>query len=226
MVKACKKCKIEKPLNEFPKRKLSKDGYRNECKCCQKKYFNKYYENNVEIIKERSRKYAQDNIKYVAEYQKQYRESNKEYIKEQKKKYAEDNRKDIKEYQKQYREANRENRREYERKRKQTDPLFKMKHNLRSRTYYAFKNKGYSKKTKTKEMLGVEWEVAKEHIENQFSDGMNWNNQGEWHIDHCIPLASAKTEKELKNLCHYTNLQPMWAEENIRKGAKLNWLKQ
>ena len=49
---------------------------------------------------------------------------------------------------------------------------------------------------------------------------MSWENHGEWHIDHKKPLASAKTEEELKKLCHYTNLQPLWALDNIRKGAK------
>jgi hypothetical protein len=97
-----------------------------------------------------------------------------------------------------------------------------MKNNLRSRTWIAFKNKGYSKTSKTQEMLGVDWEVCKAHIERQFTKGMNWDNQGEWHIDHKIPLASANTEKELKKLCHYSNLQPLWAEDNISKSDKIN----
>ena len=50
---------------------------------------------------------------------------------------------------------------------------------------------------------------------------MSWENQGEWHIDHKIPLSSAKTEEELYKLCHFTNLQPMWAIENIKKGSKI-----
>ena len=92
---------------------------------------------------------------------------------------------------------------------------------LRNRTYIAFKNKGYRKTSKTQEMLGVDWEVAKQHIERQFTKGMNWNNQGEWHIDHIIPLASASTLERLKELCHYTNLQPMWAEDNLIKSDKI-----
>ncbi len=52
---------------------------------------------------------------------------------------------------------------------------------------------------------------------------MSWDNHTKygWHIDHIIPLASAKTEEELKSLCHYTNLQPLWAKENLSKGAKI-----
>ena len=96
-----------------------------------------------------------------------------------------------------------------------------MKCNLRRRTHHAFKNKGYSKNTKTQKMLGIDWEVAKQHIERQFTKGMNWNNQGEWHIDHIMPLASASTPERLKELCHYTNLQPLWAEDNLNKSDKI-----
>ena len=50
---------------------------------------------------------------------------------------------------------------------------------------------------------------------------MSWENQGKWHIDHIIPLSSAANEEELYKLCHFTNLQPMWATDNIRKGSKI-----
>jgi hypothetical protein len=50
---------------------------------------------------------------------------------------------------------------------------------------------------------------------------MSWDNHGEWHIDHIIPLSSAKNENDVYTLCHYTNLQPLWAEENLRKSNKI-----
>jgi hypothetical protein len=61
------------------------------------------------------------------------------------------------------------------------------------------------------------------HIEGKFKDGMNWDNHTRdgWHIDHIIPLSSAKSVEELESLCHYTNLQPLWAKENIIKSNKL-----
>jgi hypothetical protein len=70
-------------------------------------------------------------------------------------------------------------------------------------------------------MLGAPYEVAKSHIERQFTKGMTWANHGEWHIDHVIPLASADNEAELINLCHYTNLQPLWAKDNLVKHATI-----
>jgi len=102
------------------------------------------------------------------------------------------------------------------------NPYLKMKKIIRDRTNKAFKRKGYSKNTKTQEILGIEWEVAKQHIERQFTKGMNWDNQGKWHIDHIIPLASANTEEELIKLCHYTNIQPLWAEDNLTKSDKID----
>ena len=152
---------------------------------------------------------------------KEYYQANKEYFKELNKEHYQAN----KEYKKEYRQTNKErikeNKKEYQRNRRKTDPLYKMCGNLRSRTSTAFKNKGYSKNTKTQKMLGVEWEIAKQHIERQFTKGMNWDNQGQWHIDHKIPLASANNEEELIKLCHYTNLQPLWAKDNLSKKDKI-----
>ena len=184
-----------------------------------------------------------------AEYKKAYNEANREKVnakskayyhanKEKRKAYSGDNKKDIAEYQKKYREANKEKIKAYhevhkEKKqayhkvyaklRRDIDPLYKMQANLRSRTYKAFKRGGYKKNTKTAETLGASYQEVFDHIENLFTEGMEWSNQGEWHIDHIVPLASAKTKEELISLCHYTNLQPLWAEDNLVKGAKLDW---
>lgn len=206
MVKTCCKCKVEKPYSEFHKMKSSKDGYKNQCKYCAKAYDKAYYEANKNKI----------NAQYKA-----YREANKDKINAQYKVWYEANKDKKKAQAKAYYEANKDKKMAYQKHRRKTDPLFKMKCNLRTRTHQAFRNKGYSKNTKTQEMLGVDWEVAKKHIERQFKKGMNWDNYGEWHIDHIIPLSSAKTEERLKRLCHYTNLQPLWAEHNISKGNRI-----
>ena len=59
------------------------------------------------------------------------------------------------------------------------------------------------------------------HLGLQFKDGMTWENRSEWHIDHIIPLSSAKTEQEIYELCKYTNLQPLWAQDNLKKSNKI-----
>lgn len=115
----------------------------------------------------------------------------------------------------------REKRRVYKTYKKSTDNLYKLTLDLRKRTAKAFKVSRWDKNSKTKTILGCEFKKAFNHIESQFVEGMSWNNRHEWHIDHIIPLASAKTEEELIKLCHYTNLQPLWAEDNLKKGCKI-----
>jgi hypothetical protein len=76
------------------------------------------------------------------------------------------------------------------------------------------------KNNKTFEILGCTPEFLKYHIEKQFHNGMSWDNRTEWHIYHKTPLSSAKTEEEIFKLCHYTNLQPLWRYDNLKKGNK------
>ena len=99
------------------------------------------------------------------------------------------------------------------------DPLYILAKRIRDRVRDSFK-RGKFRKTSTLEILGCDWETAKAHLESQFKEGMSWLNIGEWHIDHIKPLALAANEEELKSLCHYSNLQPLWAEDNMRKGKK------
>ena len=72
-------------------------------------------------------------------------------------------------------------------------------------------------------MIGCSPQFLKEHLEKQFKDGMNWENYGlyGWHIDHIIPLSSAQNEDDIYKLCHYTNLQPLWAKDNLSKGNRI-----
>ncbi len=82
----------------------------------------------------------------------------------------------------------------------------------------------YIKKTsKTFEVLGCTPQFLKQYLEQKFLDGMSWNNYGYygWHIDHIIPISHAKNEDEIYKLCHYTNLQPLWAKDNLTKNNKL-----
>tara|TARA_R110001632_G_scaffold208036_1_gene332369 strand:- start:3 stop:635 length:633 start_codon:yes stop_codon:yes gene_type:complete len=202
-MKKCITCKIEKDLSKFGKNKRAKDVLNYTCKSCRNEKLKKWREANTGHEKQ----YYQNNKERINERRKVYRKANKELIKERNKKYN---------------QANKDKRNEYRRQRRQSDPMYKLKCNLRQRAYSAFKNKGYSKDSKTQEMLGVDWEVCKAHIERQFTKGMSWDNQGDWHIDHIIPLISANTEEELKKLCHYSNLQPLWAVDNVIKSAKIN----
>jgi hypothetical protein len=107
--------------------------------------------------------------------------------------------------------------------RKKSDPLFRLSCNMRSRLRIFLLRKTKIKKTdKTFNYIGCSPTYLKEYIEKQFNNGMSWDNYGiyGWHIDHIIPLSTAKTEEELYKLCHYTNLQPLWAKDNLSKGNR------
>lgn len=101
------------------------------------------------------------------------------------------------------------------------NPVFKLKFNIRNLIRNSIKKQGYSKKSKTFEILGCSFEEFKEYLEKQFTEGMTWNNAGEWHLDHIYPISLAKDEQEVIRLNHYTNFQPLWAIDNIKKGNKI-----
>jgi hypothetical protein len=97
-----------------------------------------------------------------------------------------------------------------------------MKVRVRNLVRNTFRRTGHTKpKKKTEMILGCDYDTLKLHLESQFVDGMSWDNRGEWHIDHRIPLSSAKTVDDLIKLSHYTNLQPLWMEDNLKKGNKV-----
>ena len=106
-------------------------------------------------------------------------------------------------------------------KKRHNDPVFAMKKRVGCRIRRSLKSQGYAKQSTTQEILGIDYIGFKEHIERQFVDGMSWENRNRWHIDHIIPLAVAKSEDDIIRLNHYTNMQPLWAEDNISKGAKI-----
>ena len=172
-----------------------------------------WYEANKERIKERDKEYYEVNKERIKEKKREYYEVNKEYYKEY-----------HKEYYKEYREANKEIIKEknnaYKKARRKTDPLYKVRGNISNNIRNALKRQGYSKKSKTHEILGCSHEEFRNHIESQFGEGMTWDNMGEWHLDHKIPVSYGLTEEELRALNHYSNFQPLWGDDNIKKGNR------
>ncbi len=119
------------------------------------------------------------------------------------------------------RERNRPKRIENRKRKERENPFIKSKNNIKKRVREAFKSKKWKIGGSSEQLLGVSFIVAKAHIERQFIKGMSWNNYGLWHIDHILPISLAKNEEELIALCHYTNLQPLWAKDNIAKSNKI-----
>ncbi len=169
-----------------------------------------YYENNKEKMCKKSQLYYKKNKSQKAEYDKIYAEKNKVRIAELSKIYRKNNKKDLN-----------IKRRLYEKNRTLNEPLYKLTNNIRTRISISITRQNYTKRSKTYQILGCSFEEFKQHLERQFTEGMNWENQGEWHLDHIYPVSLAKDEEELIRLNHYTNFQPLWAIDNLKKGNKI-----
>lgn len=100
-----------------------------------------------------------------------------------------------------------------------TDFTYKMKNIIRNRLRIALKKN--TKKCKTLDLVGCTLPELKQYLESKFQPGMTWNNWSinGWHIDHVIPLDNfdLTNEEQLAQACHYSNMQPMWADENRKK---------
>lgn len=209
----CCSCKEEKPKTQFNKNKNTVTGLTYECKICQSNRSNNYYlENKEEQLSKQKERYLSVRDEKLL-YQKEYQKNNKEKIK----KY-------LTEYNLKNKDRKNERSRVYNAKRKSEDPVYKFKINVRSMVYCSFKrftNRKYIKSKKTEEILGCDMDFFVKHISNLFTEGMTIGNHGEWHLDHITPLASANTEEEIIKLNHYTNIQPLWAADNMSKGKKI-----
>lgn len=191
--KVCAKCGEEKELGEFYKTKTV-------CKTCIKKHQKDYYSNPENNLKKK-------------EYNKKYHAN--EEVKVKRQKYR-------KEYSKQYYTdpKKREERKIKYQKRLKEDLNFQLGKYLRNRLYSAIKGK--IKIGSAVKDLGCTVEELKTHLESLFQPRMSWDNYGAWHIDHIKPLASFNLEdpEQVKVACHYSNLQPLWAEDNLKKGDR------
>ena len=223
-IKKCSKCGIIKDVSFFSKNNKTKDKLHCSCKACDKEKYHKNREYNIL----RMREYKKNNPEKLKDYFLRNKDSYKEYRdskKEETKSYMKDYYKNNLEKRKKYLEKNKEilslKRNNSEKKRRDSDSLYKLKIYMRNRIGFYLKKTDIRKKNTTFEVVGCSPQQLKIFLEQKFIDGMSWDNQGKWHIDHIIPLSSAKTEEELYKLCHFTNLQPMWASDNIKKGAKI-----
>ena len=214
MEKICNKCKIKKDVSEFYKRKDRGDGlagYLCKCKDCQRTHNYNYKSNNSEKYKEYMKEYREKNKEKLKDYINNWRVENVDKFKSGRKNYYKRNKEDIvkKNYQ-------------YCKQKTSTDPLYKLTRGIRALILVSFRNQFTTKSKKTIEILGCSFEEFKIHLESQFDDKMNWENQSTyWHMDHIIPIASAQTEEDVYRLNHYTNFQPLYWLDNLKKSNKI-----
>ena len=190
-----------------------------------------YYQKNKAIYLERSkewgtknkqkrndiasrswRKNLERNREKARERTKDYRRRNAEKVKQKSKQYIQENKQRVRLYHENYRK-----------RRTKEDPLFAAKLKLRKCVNAAFERIKKNKPANTETLLGCSWEEAKAHFEKLFTEGMSWDNHGEWHIDHIRPVSDWK-EDELHLMNHISNLQPLWAKDNYSKTDRLDWV--
>lgn len=233
--KICVSCSIEKYVGCFSANKFSSDFKRSECKNCSQKLYDEgyktccyclttlaiehFYKNNRNTGKlsdhdSRCKKCTSINLdkKKKAEYDKKYLSLNREILKLKNQSYARNNKEKINAY-----------KREYRKKRLKEDIQFHLHTKVRGRIYGALKAR-YSKtikSDKTIKLLGCSYAEYKIHIESLFTVGMTWEKvfNGEIEIDHIKPVCSFDLrDTEQQRICfNYTNTQPLWAEDNVKK---------
>lgn len=212
------------------KREQSKVYYlKNKEKRLQK--IKEYKLNNIDKIKKSNKNYQIKNKEEILKKQKEYRENilDKEKSKEYQKNYYENNKEIIIEKNKLNYHKNRENikirQRNYQRERRKKDINYKIKCNLRNRLYCAVKTN--QKLGSAVKDLGCSVEKFKLWIEMHWSKEMSWDNYGQkgWHIDHITPLCQFDLTDSYQFIkaSHFTNLQPLWAEDNYSKNRKIRF---
>lgn len=211
-MKICVTCKIEKEDFCFSVLSRAKDKLQTKCKDCTNKYMKERLQKNKDSINaKRKQQYAKQIDKKRKQAIENYRKHKEKRIASMKQ-YALDNKEKVAEYKRRHKAK------------KRLDPIYVLSQQVSCLVRISLINKGFPKRGKTIDIIGCDWSVFANHIERQFLTGMTWENRSAWHIDHIIPLASAKTEQDVIRLNHYTNLRPLWAKDNLSKGAKVEHL--
>ena len=219
MEKKCSKCEISKSLEEFPNDPKCSGGKRGTCKDCR---LVKWVPKENEILTCKICNEEKHFTLFASKGGKQKPYQCKTCLNTQERNKRASNPED---YNKKKREIyNRNNdkinetRRKTLQKRRDEDPRYRVMMSLHCRLYMAVKEK----KGKTMELTGCSKEELMKHLESKFTEGMTWENYGQWHVDHIRPCASFDLEdtEEQKRCFNWTNLQPLWAQDNLRKGSK------
>ena len=247
--KICSKCGIEKQIKNFRKtynKKYDKYYYRTECHDCELLYGRKYEltrKDRNEYKKEYSKKYRNKNRDLLSQKNKRWREKNKDQLKLKSKEYYDKNKDIIVEKAKEYYKKNKnkildyhhkynkdnskllvEKAYIYQKKKVSTDELYKFKRVIRACILSSFKRKNHRKQSLSKDILGIDLDDAWEYLKETWKSNYKTKYNGEpYHIDHIVPLSTAKNEEDVIRLCHYTNLQLLKPEDNLEKSDRVDW---
>ena len=220
-MKVCSKCKLELGDSCFHKR--NRGGLDCYCKLCKKEYAKQYHQSHKEARLAQSKRYYIDNKVIINVKHAQYFQANRGHLLTKNSQRYHTNKEHVQAINSKCFQKHKQRRYLYRSNRMRTDLNFKLSNILRSRLYRPLK--GGAKGGSAVRDLGCSIEFLKTYLESKFKPDMTWENWSKtgWHIDHIIPLSSFDLTKRRQFLkaCHYTNLQPLWAGENLIKGSKI-----
>ena len=222
--------------------------HRSQCKECRRPKDKGWRDENIDVLRQKKREYRSTHLDEEREAGRRFREKNREYVASYMKTYKTENEERLRIYRQEYYQKNKERIIRYaqenreriiavskirHQERRKTDKGYSMKATIRSRVGNYIKFYGGRKDSPTFGLIGCTVDFLMEHLESLFGAGMTWDNYGayrrggpmKWQIDHIIPCAAFNlTDLEQQKECfHWTNCQPLWADENIRKGKRLDW---
>jgi hypothetical protein len=216
MNKICPLCGI----NECNKKKSGKlESY---CKACQSEYHKQYRKKNKDALKVKQQQYLENNKEEINKRRKCFRDNNKGHLSEKDRIYRRKNKESLREKKRAYSIANKEHenkrKREWALKKQAECGVFVLIRKLRSNIKDCFDRMGYAKRSRTREIVGLDFETLKNYLEYTWFRNYGTEYAGEKiHIDHIVPVSTAKTEEDVIRLNHYTNLQYLTPEDNLRK---------
>jgi len=206
-MKTCRICKESKPTSSYCKRSKAKDGLQYDCKDCTNT------RNKIAYLKHPDR----EKERIASEQCKSERSSRPTTT------WASRNRENARDRCREWASKNREKIAAYTRNRRKKNPTARLAHNLRVRVGTIFKDSGYSKES-TSKLIGIKFDRLLPYmIQTAIQNYGKYFPKRRYHIDHIVPLSSAKTEDELLKLQHYTNLQYLYPKDNLRKSNKLDY---
>ena len=179
------------------------------------------YSNNGTMRIETDEEFDQRALEWVRKRIEQKEDYYSQIVLKQRQEYYQKNKDKIRDRLKRYRQEHRQEINEYFRNKYKTDINYKLSELLRNRVRNAIKS--YKRPGSAVKDLGCTVQELKEHLELQFKPGMTWDNHGQWHIDHIKPLSifDLSDPEQFMEACHYSNLQPLWAKDNLSKSNKV-----
>lgn len=227
--RVCRRCEESLPLTLEYFYRNGEKNYQYYCKKCQAIMKKEWAIRNKDKVNtyaaKRRTQRTPEQVQMAKEYMRCYHEEHKEEHNARCRINYSNNTERAREYKRNNRERINSFKRKYEKEKRQNDKLYFVKQKARSVIYKSFSRKGFQKTSLAEEITGVNSTYLCDYLLGTYKDvyGCEWDGEEKVHIDHIIPLSTAKTEDDVKELCYYKNLRLIKAADNLGKSNKLDY---